>query len=177
LFFGVTPLFMGNEMSKEFDYDADLSIDQSALDAEWLDQPRLMMRYAENSVLCRMRMDEAKEELELVRAKLDKRIREFPEDYGVGKLTESVVQSCILMDEGYQEAPAKLSRARYDSDLAKAAVSAVEQRRDALENLVRLFGLQYFAGPRSPRDLEEVVRQRQQESDARVAARIRRRAE
>jgi hypothetical protein len=37
--------------------------------------------------------------------------------------------------------------------MAQAAVNAFEQRKSALENLVRLFGQSYFAGPKMPRDL------------------------
>ena len=39
-------------------------------------------------------------------------------------------------------------------------LKAFEQRKDALENLVRLHGQQYFAGPKIPRDLPSEMEKR-----------------
>ena len=50
--------------------------------------------------------------------------------------------------------------------MAQGAVYAFEQRKTSLENLVRLHGQQYFAGPKMPRDLRKEVDRRAQQRKA-----------
>lgn len=136
-------------------YERDMEIDESALDVEWLEQPNLVMRYSRNEAETERRKDLAKESLDLVRAKLDKDIRINPELFGLGdlKITETVVSNAIISHEDYKEAYKEYLDANYEYTLAKNAMKAVVQRKDALENLVRLHGQNYFAGPKVPRDL------------------------
>lgn len=134
-------------------YLEDIRIDETALDIEWLRQPELMYKYASLAVEARMNMDLEKEMLELVRAKLDKEIRENPEKFGISKLTETVVQNIIILQDEYREQNKKYLDAKYNYEILKVVVDSLNQKRDALENLVRLFGLQYFSGPSEPRNL------------------------
>lgn len=141
-------------------YEQDVRIDETALDVEWLEQPSLMMKYARVAIEARKKLDQAKEVLDVAKAELDKQIRTKPEDYGIDKITESVVQNTILLQDEYKTANADIIEAKYQTDMANAAVRAVEARKDALENLVRLFGQSYFAGPKMPRDLTHEAQQR-----------------
>jgi len=140
-------------MEENFNYEREIYIDETALDVEWLEQPRLMVKYAKYAAEMRKRYDLAKEELEVVRAELDKSIRTDPERYGLAKVTDTAVSSIIVTSEEYQRASKAVADAKYESDLAMLVVKAFEQRKDALENLVKLHGQQYFAGPRVPRDI------------------------
>ena len=56
---------------EELNWDDDVSIDQSALDVEWLDQPILMKRYGERAAKARLELDQAKDQLDFVKAKLE----------------------------------------------------------------------------------------------------------
>jgi hypothetical protein len=140
-------------------YEEDIKIDETALDVEWLEQPRLMMRYAKHSANMRMQTDFAKERLDVVKAELDREIRLNPEAFDIAKITEATVLAAIISHEKYAQANRAFLEARYESDIANAAVRAIDARKDALENLVRLHGQQYFAGPKMPRDLSFEVRQ------------------
>lgn len=137
------------------DYLTDITIDETALDVEWLRQPEKMFQYAKHAADCRRTVDLAKEALELEKAKLDRDIRTNPEKYELSKITESVVQSTILTQESYKEITEQYANAKYDYDVATAAVRALDQKKTALENLVRLHGVSYFAGPTVPRDLNK----------------------
>jgi 5'-deoxynucleotidase YfbR-like HD superfamily hydrolase len=86
---------------------------------------------------------------------LDKSVREDPEKYGIAKITETVVLNTIISQEEYKEAYHEFLEIQHEYNIAKAAVRAFAQRKDALENLVRLHGQQYFAGPRVPRNISE----------------------
>lgn len=156
------------------DYEKDIKIDETALDTEWLEQPRLMIQYSQYTAQAQKEMEYAKENLEVVRAELDKEIRSEPEKFDVNKLTETVVQNTILLQERYREANKEYLEARYEYEMAKNAIRAFDQRKDALENLVRLYGQQYFAGPNAPRDLSKEWEQKEKQRNADKRVKMRR---
>ena len=177
----------------DLDYAADVTIDTDALDVEWLRQPQLMLKYCRHAASMANLVDITKERLDVVRAQLDKDIRSDPGKYGIEKLTEGAIQNALILvgqidsatEEGeelqstlrpYQEASSAYIQAKYESDMAKAAVRAIDQKKDALENLVRLHGQQYFAGPSVPRDLskEWEERERSKRVDAKIAKAMKR---
>jgi hypothetical protein len=144
-------------------FEEDIRIDEDALDIEWLNQPRLMLKYSKISAEAKMEMLLRKENLDLVKADLDKEIRSDPEKFGIVKITETAVSNTIISHKLYKEANTTYLQAQYEADIARGAVSAVEHKKDALENLVRLFGQNYFAGPQVPRDLSYEWQQTQKQ--------------
>ena len=149
-------------------YEKDIEIDDTALDIEWLEQPRKMMQYSKNAAFRRMKLEEAKQALDIAKAEVDNKIRKNPEMFGIEKITENVISATILIANEYQEAYAEYLTAKYESDMASGAVQAFEQRKSALENLVKLHGQQYFAGPKIPRDLNWEREQRQKKVDGSI---------
>jgi len=143
------------------DYENDIQIRQDELEMEWLDQPSLMFKYAKNAAEMRRLLDLSKEKLDLVKAEIDKEIRTNPEKFGIEKITETVVANSMLATLKYKKANEEFLNAKYEVDVAQAAVVAMSQRKDALENLVRLHGQQYFAGPKVPHDISELRESRQ----------------
>ena len=163
----------------DLNYEQDVSIDETALDVEWLQQSNLMYKYAKHQAETKKAMDEAKERLDFIKAKLEMDIRANPGDYGLSKVTESAIASTVLLQPEYQEASKNHIEAKYENDVATAVVRAIDQKKTALENLVKLLGVSYFAGPSAPRDLslewnEHIKRREQKEHNKNV--KIRRRA-
>lgn len=157
----------------DLNYERDVSIDETALDVEWLQQSHLMYKYVKYQADTKKAMDEAKEMLDFIRAKLEMDIRANPENYGLSKVTESAIASSILLQPEYQESSKKYIEAKYENDVAVAAVRAIDQKKTALENLVKLLSVSYFAGPSTPRDLslkwnEHIKRREQKEHDKNV---------
>ena len=157
----------------DLNYERDVSIDETALDVEWLQQPNLMYKYAKYQAETKKAMDEAKERLDFIKAKLEMDIRANPENYGLSKVTESAIASTILLQPEYQEVSKKYIEAKYENDVAVAAVRAIDQKKTALENLVKLLNVSYFAGPSAPRDLslewnEHIKRKEQKELNKNV---------
>lgn len=152
------------------DYEKDVNIDPNSLDVEWLEQPNMMLKYGRIAAQTKLDMDKAKEKLEVVKAELDKDIRLNPEKYDIAKLTESVVASTILLQPEYKEASEAYIEATYEFNMARYAVQAISDRKDALENLVKLHGMLYFAGPSVPRDLSKEwgVKQKQKKVDSKI---------
>lgn len=156
------------------DYEKDIAIDETALDLDWLGQPALMMKYARHSAQMQKTLEETKQNLDIVKAEVALDIRKTPANYGIEKVTDASVESCILTTKKYKDAHKEYLEAKYEADMAKGAVNAFDQRKSALENLVKLHGQQYFAGPRIPHDLTWERQQRQKKSDSKVATKMRR---
>jgi hypothetical protein len=154
-------------------YEEDMKIDEQSLDIEWLEQPGLMFRYTKYAADIRLRADKAKENLDLVKADIDKDIRTNPEKYDIEKITETVVLNTIIGNVRYRKANEELSNAQYELNIANGAIRAIEARKDALENLGRLLGLQYFAGPKIPRNLSEEKESRQKKINSSITSKIR----
>ena len=138
-------------------FERELRIDESALDVEWLEQPRLFFKYAQQLTEAEREADLAKDNLDYVKAKLDLKIRGENTEK---KPTEAQILSNIIIDEKYREAQTKFIDAKEKAKLLGVAVKAIDTRKNALENLVRLFGQQYFAAPKEPRDLPYEVQKR-----------------
>jgi len=158
----------------DLNFDADIGIDEDALDLEWLEQPEKMLRYGQYCASCRLQMDYAKEKVDVTWAELDNQIREDPVAFGLGKITEAVVSNTILRQPEYQKAMKAFLDAKHEYEMALAAVRAMDQRKSALERLVQLHGQEYFAGPKAPRNLTEERMARQRKTDARIGKAMKR---
>lgn len=158
----------------ELEYEKDVSIDPDALDVEWLEQPRLMVRYSQYLAEKRQEVDQAKTRMDIVKAELDQRIRTDPEKFDISKVTEGAINAAITTHPEYNEAMEELTTAQYEMNMAQGAVRAIDGKKDALENLVRLYGQQYFAGPKVPRDINHEWQQRQEQVSSNKKIKIRR---
>jgi len=161
-------------MNSNLNYEEDIRIDETALDTEWLDQATLFFKYARHAANMRKEVDLAKENLEVTKAEVDKEIRQNPEKFKIEKVTDASVSANVLTHKDYKAANQEYIDAKYELDIAQAAVNAMNQRKDALENMVKLHGQQYFAGPKVPRDLKWEREEKEKRTNAGVASKIRR---
>lgn len=129
-------------MSNE--YEIDLEIDKYSLDTECMDQARKFAKWA------RLLADAIKEK-DMLKSRLSLNIRTNPEVYGLGKTTESGVQSAIESDKEYIQA-------RYNVNVLTGAKDAMEQRKSMIEYLIKLFLSGYWAEPKIPqKEMEEIA--------------------
>ena len=157
-------------------YENDVKISPTDLDIECLDQPALMLKYGKHKAETDKDLALEKEKLDLVRAELDKLIRESPETFGITtKITETVITNTILASDEYKEAYKKYLEVNYEHNVAKSVVDAVSQRKDMLEALIKLHGQQYFAGPSVPRDIEQEREQKEKKVDTGIGKTLTRR--
>lgn len=152
-------------MAEVLKYERDVKIDKDALDREWINQPQLAMQYSGAAVKAQAEMDSARERLELVKADLDKRMRQMLTG-GDKKPTETVIASAVLLHDECKEASSGYLEAKRTWGILKAAADVIcDQRKAALENLVRLFGMGYFSTPTvRSRDGEEGLRKSTRQS-------------
>lgn len=155
-------------------YQEDMYIDENALDVELLEQSSLMVKYSTLLAEAKQERDLAKEALDLTKAEVDRDIRNDPDKYELPKITEPVVSGAILMQDEYQEALKTLHDANFEVNVLQGVVNAIDARKSALENLVKLYGQEYFAGPVTPHDLSELRKERQENLHHRVGKSMRR---
>jgi hypothetical protein len=137
-------------------YEQDMYIDENVLDVELLEQPSLMAKYSRMLAEAQRDRDLAKENLDLVKAEIDLDIRDHPQNYKLTKVTEAAITNCILMEEDFQTAQKEWNEANFQVNVLQGIIKAIDHRRSALENLVKLYGQNYFAGPSIPHDLSEL---------------------
>ena len=141
-------------------YESDLKIDENALDREFIMQPSKYMEYAKKAAQADSERKKAKESLELTLAKLDKHAREKAAENGE-KVTEKVIDGRVKMADDYQDALAEVRDAEYSYSVLIGAVRAFDQRKTALENLVKLYIGGYFSAPQQDtNDTEETLSKR-----------------
>ncbi len=151
-------------------YEQDMYIDHDALDVEWLRQPLLMMEYSKLLANAEKEVTRLEEKLSSITSGLDLKIRADPESYGLEKVSENGVKSVIAFSKVIEKQKEELLEAKYERKMCQGAVTSVDQKKHALEGLSKLLGLQYFAGPRVPRDLNDAVanKNRQERVDSKV---------
>lgn len=126
--------------------------DKNNLDEEWVNQPAMYLEYALKLADAKAEHDRAKANLEVVMAEEDLQIRRHPEDYGLEKITEKIVESTVLLQSKVSVASEKLIKTKHKVDILQAYVYALENRKKSLENLVQLRLAEYYAEPKLPKD-------------------------
>ena len=149
-------------------YEKDVRIGETALDIEWLEQPTLMRKYTKHLAEMQKVEDTTKIEMELIWAELDIKIRKNPEEFGLTKITETAIKNNILILDEYKEVNEAYIDAVFEKNIAKGVVNSISQKKDALENLVKLYGQSYFAGPSIPRNLTEKVEEKQKKANLKI---------
>ncbi len=145
----------------DLSYQQDLEIDQHNLELEWIRQAKLMDRYSIihaqaifNNNRANDQIKDAEANLKKVFAELDGEARGPVLPEGLAKQVDAAVKEWVIRHPCYQQAQNELAAARgraaeaqYVVDVMFGAVMAFQAKKVGLENLVRLFGMKYYAEP------------------------------
>lgn len=135
--------------------ELDVRADPDRLDEQWVSQPRLRWRWSRELADARELLNRAKADLEVCEAELKLTIRDNPDRFGLKKATEASVEETCRTQEEWQGAKRSVVEAQHEVDVLAAAVAAVDDRKEALENLVRLRLADYYGEPRAPEGARE----------------------
>ena len=129
--------------------EEDLAINKFRLDREWLNQPQLYIKYAMASAHFSKMAALAADEVKVLEANLE---ADAAEDPGacLGQGVKATIERCknyALQHPQRVKARNKAVHAKYQADMALNAVFACNQRKDALEQLVRLQGMELNSSP------------------------------
>jgi hypothetical protein len=150
-------------------YKDDVKIDPTSLELEWMDQAELAVTYGKEWSTLKKKVALLDEEIKVVRSELVREAWEFPEKcLKQSKATAQTVEAYYRNDKKHKRLKQEWIEAQEELDLVEVAKNEIAfTRKSALENLVKLYVSDYFAGPNVPRNLEEVRKNRdQQRSDA-----------
>jgi hypothetical protein len=128
-------------------FESFLQIDETVLDKQAAQQPRLMWTYSKMAAKANQKLDEEEAELKVVECEVDEAIRSAPEKFGLDKITEPAIKRAILRAKEYQKALKNVIKARSDLRLCQAAVATLDHRRTSISNFVKLSEQNYFARP------------------------------
>jgi hypothetical protein len=159
-------------------YEDDIRIDETALDVEWLEQASLAMKYGRHYAFCRKKLTEAEEKVKVIRAELIAEANADPEGCCNKKNPNAAdIEAYYRMHNKHKKAKEEWVRTQYELDMAEIAKNEISfTRKVALENLVKLHGQQYFAGPKIPRDITWERQEKQKRSNIGVAEKISRKS-
>lgn len=129
------------------DYEKDLEINEHSLDREWIRQPAIFMFYAKKTAEADRKRKRAKENLEVLYAEIDSWVREEAKKEGE-KVTEKMVENRVRTDKTYTDAAKEVSEAEFEYNIMLSAVKAMDHKKAALENLVKLYISGYLSTPR-----------------------------
>lgn len=159
------------------DYEKDIRIDETALDIEWLEQATLAMKYGRIWADQKKVVTNAEEKIKIVRAELIKEANENPvKCCNKDKPNAADIEAYYRGHKKHKMAKDEWVEAQYELDMAEVAKNEISfTRKAALENLVRLHGQQYFAGPSVPHDLSALREQKQKKVNSIVGSQMKRR--
>jgi hypothetical protein len=129
------------------DYKKDLEIDKNNLDGEWEQQSLLFAKWAEKAVEAAFDRDRAKENLDIVRAKLDQKIR-LQASTTNEKITETAIANKIILDIEYQEANQQVIESAKNLGILNVARESFDHRKKALERETDLYLAGYYSEPK-----------------------------
>ena len=167
---------------KELDFSEDSRIDHNNLDVECVNDAFKYGQYVRSMVDAEDAYDRAKDNLKVIIAEMDNKIRKEVLTSGE-KVTETIVSNKVLLSKEYKIAAEEMLQAKHTYSILKGGVETLDKRSDRLESLIRLEARQYFAGPTVPRNLDSEMSRRiithkieaeRKEVDERVKGRINR---
>jgi hypothetical protein len=138
-------------------YEKDSTIDPSALDVEWIEQPNLARKYGKHYAECVRTLAQAEESVKIIRSELIAEANTNPRKCcGKEKPNAADIEAYYRNSDLHKAAKTAWIDAEYELNMAEAAKTAITYgKKSALENLVKLHGQSYFAGPSVPRDLSK----------------------
>jgi len=140
------------EITESTQFGTDLKIDLSALDIEWEEQPQTFFKYSKELAYAKRELGRLKEKYEVLKAQVGNKIRsQYPDK----KPTENAINSLIIQNKEIIQSAKDVLDQELVVDLLASGVKAFDQRKTALENEVKLLGMNYFAGPREPRNISD----------------------
>lgn len=132
-------------------YYEDLVIDRYKLEEECVDQPRRYMKWSEEYAEAIFKRDKAKQNLKIVSAQVQQRVRQDPDLYGVvaGQrgVTEGAIQAALDTNQEILDAEDLVLEADKNLQILKAAKESFDDRKRQLTNLVHLQLGQYYSDP------------------------------
>jgi hypothetical protein len=139
-------------MNMELNYHEDLKIDKHKLDVEWENQPYKYKLYSDAWAEADKEKRTQEDNVKRLKGVIYNELRNNPPVDEKGKpvkLTDKYIESLVNSDERMIEARKMRSEAIYNANILENAKWAFQHRKDAIEKLTDLWGMQYFGKPKN----------------------------
>lgn len=122
------------------------TIDSKHLDIEWGKQANSAFECSRIAAQARLVFEDFTRQYDVARAEAYSLIRQDPSQFGMtAKPTEAAIDAVLTCMPQLRELSEKISAARYQLNLAQAAVNAIENKKKALEGLTSLLAMNYYS--------------------------------
>jgi len=118
-------------------YKEDTQIDESNLEGEWIKQANTYAEYVDQANVYAKQLTELKNRLKVVKASTEMGVRTGKLDIGC-KITDKAIAAFVDINPEVVELEKEIAEAKYKYDMYNGGVFALEQKKRALENLVKL---------------------------------------
>lgn len=136
---------MDATVKAEYDQRKDLlRVDKNHLEEASGSNPPLIYQWCLELAQARSNLKRAKNKTKLTKAQVGKDVRNNPGGYDIIKVTDNSVEEAIVADTRYVQAQEEEVEAEFDADRLEAFVEALRDRRQAITDDVKLFGMMYF---------------------------------
>lgn len=115
-----------------------LEIEESNLKGEWLQQPDLALKWNRYLARAQKELDAAEARLSLAKADAAAEIRDDPDTYGLTKVTVDAVKDAVVSHSVVKRKDEECREAKYQLELLRGVVFAIEQRKRALIALTEI---------------------------------------
>jgi hypothetical protein len=165
---------MKRSKTVELNYKEDVEIDVASLDVEWLNQAALAIKYGRHLVNMKSKVRKLQERKKTVRSELILDANEDSEGtIGKKRPNANDIEAYYRQHEKYIAVVDELNEAIEEMEFAEIAKNEIAFTRKAtLENLVKLHGMNYFAGPSVPHDLKEIQQARQTKVNQKIKSKM-----
>ncbi len=130
----------------DFDFENDISIDEDALDDEWLVQANLFWKYSQALVFARKELRDLHEEVKVTRSKI---VKELKSDNK--KITGPEIEAGYRTDQRHIDAKEAMIEAEFKVDLLEVALNSIREKRYAISDLVKIKLGEMYGDPKDIR--------------------------
>ena len=135
----------------EFDFDNDVAIDLDDLHMEWATHAQVRRKYSDEVSHLERVAKKAHEKVKVTRSRL---IREAKENKELKLTSDALREGYYREHKDHKKDKDDQIDAEYELAMAWNALKAMDDRKPALENEVKLWTRNYFATPREERTVE-----------------------
>ena len=147
----------------DFDFENEVDIDLDNLHEEWRTHAQIRYKYAKEVAYLDMKVKQQRKLIEIKKAKLKEAISklilqvkgENPK-FTVQQIDATIAGHTVAItpEKELSDAQDKLIEIEYDLNMAKNALTAFDDRKEALENAVKLWTRNYFSSPTEERQIK-----------------------
>jgi predicted nuclease with TOPRIM domain len=129
------------------DFKEDIKINRYRLERNAQEHSSVYLHYAEKLAEAKTEFNNAKDNLDYIKATTEMKYRKMKELPDNLKKVEASYSNLVHTDDDVLKAKIRITKAKEELDLMEAAVRSLEHRKDQISNLTKLWLGGYYSNP------------------------------